>query len=188
MGTRNDAVVDGDESASQGRYQSIGSKRVRGENAGRKVLPAPPMQREKFRFGSPGADHQQRPEMLGIEGFRVERTVEDGLRSHTPTVCRIGDESGRSTATSDRIFDEFAMPISCGGVDEVPHRSARGKRNEGGHERGMPVRMDQRSPWCHTGLARIHGHGRPDAPRGEDRIGIVQNDRGITAGEFKGGG
>ena len=188
MGTRNDAVVDGDESASQGRYQSIGSTRVRGENAGRKVLPAPPMQREKFRFGSPGADHQQRPEMLGIEGFRVERTVEDGLRSHPPTVCRIGDESGRSTATSDRIFDESAMPIRRGGVDEISHPGPRRKRNERRGERGMPIRMDQHSPRGHASLAGIHRHGRPDAASGNDWICIVQNDRGITAGEFKGGG
>jgi hypothetical protein len=161
---------------------------IRGEDTGGEVFSASPMHGEQLGFGSPGTDDQQGAEMLGVKGLRVERTIKNNLWPHPPSVCRIGHQGGWSAATLDRIFDESAMPIRRGGVDEISHPGPRRKRNERRGERGMPIRMDQHSPRGHASLAGIHRHGRPDAASGNDWICIVQDDRGITAGKFKRGG
>ncbi len=188
MSAGNDAIVDGDQTASEGGNEPIDSTPIRGEDTGGQMLPTPAMQGKEFFFGSPGADHEQWPEVLRIECLRVERAVEDGLRPHPPSVGRVGDERRGTTPAIDRIFDEPAMSIRRGIVDHLAFCGPGRERYEGGGEFRVPIRVHEHSPGSHARLAGIHGHRGPDAAGGDDRISIIQQDGGITSGEFERGG
>ena len=188
MSTRDDAVVDRDQAASQQRNQSVDPAVIRGEDTGGQVLSAPLMQGEEFRFGSPSANDQQRAEVIAIEGLSVQGAVENHLRTYPPPFCRIGDLSGWLTTSSDRVFDEIPMTVCRVGVNQISHPGTGGQRDECGHKRGMLLRMNEYPPRRHAGLTSIHRDRCPDASCGDHWIRIIKDNRGITAGKFKCGG
>ena len=175
--------------ASEGGNEPIDSTPIRGEDTGGQMLPTPAMQGKEFFFGSPGADHEQWPEVLRIECLRVERAVEDGLRPHPPSVGRVGDERRGTTATR-LIASSTSRRCRSAAASSITSRFAGPgrERYEGGGEFRVPIRVHEHSPGSHARLAGIHGHRGPDAAGGDDRISIIQQDGGITSGEFERGG
>jgi hypothetical protein len=70
-------------------------------------------------------------------------------------------------------------------VDERQRAGGAGAGHEATHELGVDLFIDESAARGHAGLAGVHGDAVPERVGGELGVGVAQNERAVTAGEFE---
>ena len=106
VGEGNDGVVDGHHATTQRRREPGGSADVAGEDAGRQVLSSTTMEFEQRGLVLPDRGDHQRAEMIGGEGFRLDRTTDRDLGTDDLVVPIVLTERGEDRTVSNRVRDQ----------------------------------------------------------------------------------